>query len=187
MEDDHAGRRGTGRSRRLARAVYVEQAPRQYYAPDWKHAHATCYDEPSLAALQTQLACDTPAFDEDQICTVFATEPTAPERKLLLAEMAKSPAYARNAVMAGHTRHDWRDLLPTIGLPSLVLVARQGQVLPWRGPAWVGEALPDARTVFFEHSGHALFFDEPEKFHRTVTGFLTDSRNDDSNDTDVLV
>ncbi len=71
--------------------MYVEQAPRQYYAPDWKHAHATCYDEPSLAALQTQLACDTPAFDE------------------------------------------------------------------------------------------------PEKFHRTVTGFLTDSRNDDSNDTDVLV
>ncbi|WP_217242898.1 alpha/beta fold hydrolase [Streptomyces sp. AC555_RSS877] len=174
-------------SHRLARAVYVQQAPRQYYAPDWKHAHATCYDEPSLAALQTQLTCDPSAFDEDQIGTIFAGAPTSPERELLLAEMAKSPPYARNALMADHTRHDWRDLLPAIRLPGLVLVARQDQVFPWQGPARVGEALPGARTVFFEHSGHALFFDEPEKFHRTVTGFLTDGRNDGRNDTEVLV
>ncbi|MEU1850823.1 alpha/beta hydrolase [Streptomyces sp. NPDC019990] len=157
---------------RLARAVFVEQAPRQYYAPDWKHAHATCYDDASLAALQTQLTCDPAAFDRDQVDTVFATEPSDAERELFLAEMAKSPPYARSALMADHTRYDWRDLLPTLELPSLVLVARRDRVFPWQGPAWVGEAIPGARTVFFDRGGHALFFDEPEKFNRTVAEFL---------------
>ncbi|GGX13985.1 alpha/beta fold hydrolase [Streptomyces lomondensis] len=121
-------------SHRLARAVYVQQAPRQYYAPDWPHAHATCYDEPSLAALRTQLTCDTPAFDEEQIRTVFATEPTPPERELLLTEMAKAPTYARNALMTDHTRHDWRDLLPTIRLPGWSWSHVRTRCSPGRAP-----------------------------------------------------
>jgi pimeloyl-ACP methyl ester carboxylesterase len=86
--------------------------------------------------------------------------------------MAKSPPNARNPLLADHTRHDWRDLLPTIELPSLALVARQDRMFPWQGPAYVGQVIPRARTVFFENSGHALFLDEPDNFHQVVTEFL---------------
>lgn len=97
-------------------------------------------------------------------------EPTEAERELFLAEMATCPPRVRNAVMADHTRHDRRDLLPTLDLPTLVCVARQDRVFDWRGPAWVGEHVPGARTEFFEESGHALVLDEPDRFDG-VAGF----------------
>ncbi len=157
---------------RLAGAVFVQQSPRQYYALDWKFAHASCYDDASLAYTQAQVELNAAEFDRQQLQAITATEPTDEERELFLSEMAKSPPEARNAIMADHTRHDWRDLLPRIRLPSLVLVACRDGVFPWQGPAHVGEAIPNAETVFFEQSSHALFLDEPEKFNETVTRFF---------------
>lgn len=161
---------------RLARAVFVQQSPRQYIGSDWPYHHAVCYDDAALATLQAQVNADPAGQDRQQISSIFATEPTDEERDLFLSETAKSPPEARNAIMADHTRYDWRDLLPTIQLPSLVLVACKDSVFPWRGPAFVGEAIPNAETVFFEESGHGLFFDEWEKFNETVKRFAgTDS------------
>ena len=157
---------------RLDGAVLVQQSPRQYYGLDWKLAHASCYDDASLANTQVEVRLNTAEFDRQQLEAITATEPTDDERELFLSEMAKPPPEARNAIMADHTCHDWRDLLPTIQLPSLVLVARKDDVFPWQGPAHVGEAIPGAETVFFEESGHALFLDEPEKFNETVKGFV---------------
>lgn len=157
---------------RLARAVFVEQSPRQYIGPDWKYAHASCYDDAGLARTQMQVELNTPKFDQQQLEQIVIRPLPGDERQMLLGEMAKAPPQARNAIMADHTRYDWRDLLPTIQLPSLVLVARQDQVFPWQGPAFVGEQIPGAQTVFFEDSSHALFLDETEKFNRTVGAFV---------------
>ncbi|UNX56108.1 alpha/beta hydrolase [Georgenia sp. TF02-10] len=157
---------------RLAQAVLVEQSPRQYIGVDWKFPHASSFDDAGLATLQAQTAADPAGGDRQQIQTIMLTEPSAEQRELFLAEMAKSPPSARNAIMADHTRADWRDLLPTLDLPTLVLVARQDRVFDWRGPAWVGEHVPGARTVFFESSSHALFLDEPDKFNQVVADFL---------------
>lgn len=162
---------------RVSAAVFTEQTPRQYYAVDWKYAHAQCFDDASLAALQAQVAANPTGQDPQQVATIMLTEPTADERELFLAEMAKCPPFARNAVMGEHTRADWRDLLPTLDLPTLVLVARQDKVFDWRGPAWVGEHVPNARTVFFEDSSHALFLDEAEKFNQVVAEFHTSIRS----------
>jgi pimeloyl-ACP methyl ester carboxylesterase len=158
---------------RLAQAVFVEQSPRQYYALDWKYAHATCYDDVSFAFTKAQVEMATSDFDKNQLKTIMATEPTPEERELMLGEMAKAPSSARNAIMADHTRYDWRDLLPEINLPSLVLVAREDKVFPWQGPAWVGEHIPNAQTILFEKSSHALFLDESEKFTESVLSFMS--------------
>ncbi|MQY03720.1 alpha/beta fold hydrolase [Actinomadura macrotermitis] len=163
---------------RTGRAVFVEQTPRQYYAVDWKYAHAACFDDAALAALQVQQSADPYGQDEQQLQTIMDTEPDEARKKLFLAEMAKCPPRVRNAVMAAHTREDWRDVLPTFDLPVLVLVARQDRVFDWRGPAWAGEHVPDAETVFFEKSGHALFLDEPEKFDHVVARFHTEKRGE---------
>ncbi|GAA2639720.1 alpha/beta hydrolase [Actinomadura fulvescens] len=159
-------------TRRLAQAVFVEQTPRQYYAPDWTYAHRSCYDDAELARTQAQIECSVEDFDNQQIDTITHRRLPVDERKRLLAEMAKCPPHVRNALMADHTRQDWRDLLPTITVPSLVLVARRDTVMPWQGPAYVGQAVPYAKTVFFEGSSHALFLDEPDLFHDTVTEFV---------------
>ena len=42
----------------------------------------------------------------------------------------------------------------------------------WHGRAWVGENIPGAKTVFFEESGHMLFWEEPGRFNWKVTEFV---------------
>ena len=142
---------------RVARAVFVEQTPRQYVPSDWPWYHRQCFDDAALATVQAQLACDPTGFDRENLAAVLRTELDDEERDLLLAEMAKCPPEVRGAIMADHTRHDWRDLLPCLALPALVLVARQDAVFPWQGAAHVGELIPGAQTVVFEHSSHMLF------------------------------
>jgi pimeloyl-ACP methyl ester carboxylesterase len=67
---------------------------------------------------------------------------------------------------------DWRDLFPQIRLPVLVCVGRQSKIFPWQGSAYVGEHIPGAKTVFFEHSGHMPFYEAPEKFNHVVRDFV---------------
>ena len=65
-----------------------------------------------------------------------------------------------------------RSLFPQIRLPVLVCVGRQSKVFPWQGSAYVGEHIAGAKTVFFEHSGHMPFYEEPEKFNQVVREFV---------------
>jgi len=159
-------------SHRLARAVFIEQTPRQYIGLDWPWHHAQWFDDAALARLCVQVEADPAGQDAQQLDTITATGPTPAQRELLLAEMAKCPPRVRTAVMTEHTRRDWCDLLPTLDLPTLVCVARQDTVFDWRGPAWVGEHVPGAQTAFFEDSSHALFLDEPVRFVEVLTRFL---------------
>ena len=103
---------------------------------------------------------------------------------MLAAEANKCPPYARIEIMRDHTNLDWRDFIPHIKLPTLVCVAKKSNIFDWHGSAWVGENIPGAKTVFFEDSGHMLFWDEAEKFNKTVlilfatTNLLKDKRQD---------
>lgn len=157
---------------RVRDAVFVQQPPRQYYTPEWKLGHATCYDAETLAATAAKLQADPAGFDRQNLQTCTRHPLPEDRRQRLLGEMATCPAEARIAIMADHTVQDWRDLLPHLDLPALVLVARRGAVFPWQGPAWVGEHMPQAETVFFEDSGHMLFHDEPDKFNAVLARFL---------------
>lgn len=159
----------------VSNIVVVQQSPRQYYTPDWKLGHRSCYDAESLALLLAQLTADPDSFDRQNLASCLLHEASADELQLLLQEMAVCPPRVRSALMADHTVHDWRDLLPLLDVPALVLVARQDSTFPWQGPAWVGEHMPKARTVFFEESSHMLFYDEPEKFNATIADFLRQS------------
>ena len=68
--------------------------------------------------------------------------------------------------------YDVEMFIPNIKLPTLVCVARNSNVFDWHGSAWVGENIPGAKTVFFENSGHMLFWEEPDKFNQTVAEFV---------------
>lgn len=68
--------------------------------------------------------------------------------------------------------YDVEMFIPNIKLPTLVCVARNSNVFDWHGSAWVGENIPGAKMVFFENSGHMLFWEEPDKFNQTVAEFV---------------
>ena len=157
---------------RLRSAIFVQQTPKQYYSPEWKLGHATCYDQAGLAYLQQQVFLDAENFDRGNLADCLSQDIPEDEKTFLLREMAASPDYARAAMMADHTVHDWRDILPHLELPALMMIAEKDAVLVPEGPSWVPEHMPNCQALRFEKSSHMLFIDETEKFNAAVIEFL---------------
>jgi 3-oxoadipate enol-lactonase len=58
--------------------------------------------------------------------------------------------------------------------PTLVLQGTADQVVNPANAELLAELIPDARLRYFDRAGHLLYWDEPRRFVRVVTGFLTD-------------
>lgn len=70
-----------------------------------------------------------------------------------------------------YNAQDWRPMLPSIDLPVMIITGRQSGAYP--GCVYMAEHIPDARLVTFENSGHAPFYEEPDKFNMAVTDFVS--------------
>ncbi len=66
---------------------------------------------------------------------------------------------------------DARDLLPEIGVRSLVIAGRH-DLLPPSNARPLADGLPDAEFLVFESSGHFAPIEEPEAFRQAVFRFL---------------
>ncbi|EFN51577.1 hypothetical protein CHLNCDRAFT_140070 [Chlorella variabilis] len=157
---------------RLKQAVFVDQAPLQNTAPDWKWGSTGCYDLASLTRLQCKVEMDFPGFarDNGRFCTSL---PLAAEVvRVLEQETLRADPAALGQLMADHTTIDWRPLLPRIQIPCLNIVGRQSAVFPWYGSEAVGKLVPNAHTVFFEKANHWLYLEQPEAFNKLVADFV---------------
>lgn len=58
-------------------------------------------------------------------------------------------------------------------MPVLIVVGRHDYQVGMEAPQDLARRLPNARLLVYEKSGHHLHLDEPERFAREVTAFLT--------------
>jgi non-heme chloroperoxidase len=73
-------------------------------------------------------------------------------------------------LLYNHSTQDWRDLIPRIELPALVVGGRVS-VVPWRSQTWIAEQIPGARLEIFEEEdggNHFMFIEGHEKFNAIV-------------------
>ena len=158
---------------RLKGLVCVDQSPAQYTGPNWQWGQNGCYDVEMFIHTCCDIKCNPRAAAEGLAYACLYHTPSDEEVKFIADEISQCPPYVRIEIMRDHTNLDWRDFLPHINLPTLVCVARNSAVFDWQGSAYVGEKIPGAQTVFFEDSGHMLFWEEPEKFNQVVAEFVT--------------
>jgi pimeloyl-ACP methyl ester carboxylesterase len=159
----------------LSKLICVDQSPRQYYSGDWKLGQGGCYDAESLAVLCSRLEFDFENTIRGTLSVCLTHKPSPEETDFFLGEFRQCPGWVQAAIMTDHTNLDWREQLPQIKDPTLVLVGRKSMIFPWQGSAYVGEHIPKAETVFFENSGHMLFYEESEKFNEVVRKFVAGS------------
>lgn len=86
-----------------------------------------------------------------------------------------SPAMAR-AVMAALFEIDVRDVLPTIGVPTLILHRTGDLIAPIEGARLMAERIPSARLVEFEGTDHVPFTGDFEPVLDEMEEFLTGTR-----------
>ncbi len=71
--------------------------------------------------------------------------------------------------------HDWRALIATIDLPTLVVAGNSPNV-PLRSQQWIAEQIPNARFAMVEGASggtHFPFVESPEQFNEVVAEFLS--------------
>lgn len=158
---------------RLKGLVCVDQSPAQYTGPDWQWGQNGCYDVEMFIHTCCNIKHDPRGAAEGLAYACLHHTPTDEEVKFIADEISLCPPYVRIEIMRDHTNLDWRDFLPHIKLPTLVCVARNSAVFDWQGSTYVGEKIPGAKTVFFEDSGHMLFWEEAEKFNELVARFVS--------------
>ena len=105
---------------------------------------------------------------------IFA-QPVAPGNRALAdwasLEFARNDAAAIGSVWASLVRQDLRALLTRIQHPTLIVHGAQSSLYGDDTADHLVAALPHARAVRFEGSGHAPHLEEPELFNATVRDF----------------
>lgn len=72
-------------------------------------------------------------------------------------------------------QHDWRDLIPRIHIPTLIIGGKVS-LTPWKSQEWISRQIPSSSLRIFEEKeggGHFPFVENPGLFYETVFHFLT--------------
>jgi pimeloyl-ACP methyl ester carboxylesterase len=70
--------------------------------------------------------------------------------------------------------YDFRDRLPEIGCPTLIVWGEKDAVLPLRDAHEFERLIPDSRKVVLPDTGHVPQLERPEAFNRTLLEFVAD-------------
>jgi pimeloyl-ACP methyl ester carboxylesterase len=70
-------------------------------------------------------------------------------------------------------KYDFRERLPEISVPTLIIWGRNDWVVPVAGAAEYERLIPGAWSVIFEETGHLPMLERPARFNQLVEEFLT--------------
>ncbi|GAA1902442.1 alpha/beta fold hydrolase [Lapillicoccus jejuensis] len=80
-------------------------------------------------------------------------------------------------LLLDHIMQDWRDVLPHLDVPTLVVGGEKSHVVP-TSQEWIAGQIPGARLRVLtseEGGSHFAFYEQPALFAELVTGFLDDA------------
>lgn len=86
---------------------------------------------------------------------------------------ATTPAGWMGALEAMKTRRDQTDLLPTIAVPTLVIVGESDALVPLDVAEAMAKAIPNARLEVVPGAGHVTNLENAEVFNRVFADFLS--------------
>ncbi|MBT3626700.1 MAG: alpha/beta hydrolase [Rhodospirillaceae bacterium] len=165
---------------RLSRLILVDEAAVVTGNPSWPESEREALDclfaDPVALAAQYQNvlgATDAEAV-ADLLAGMFTPGVAREDLVWIGGENLKMPRQHAADLVYHHVLIDWRDLIPTIRLPTLV-VGGDVSIFSARSQHWLAEQIPGAECVIFgadEGGSHFMFYENPEKFNAVVEGFL---------------
>jgi pimeloyl-ACP methyl ester carboxylesterase len=93
---------------------------------------------------------------------------------VFVEESLKLPARVWSAVAASFPRGDLYAELAAIGAPTAVIWGDRDSVGPREEQLRIAAAIPGASLTVYEGTGHALHWEEPERFAADVAAFATE-------------
>lgn len=158
---------GTDRLRGL---VVVDQHPADLEQEDYEHG---AFDFEELVGLMELAQTDPQGLNELFLEEMFATSPADRVERLVLDEMSRVPPSIKSAILFDQSVRDYRDVLPSVDVPTLVCVGEDETLLETGGVEFVAETTPEARLERFAESGHCPFLEESARFNSVLEAFVS--------------
>ena len=157
-------------SRRFAGAVIVDMTARVLNGSDWDLGLSPELCEARSAAIRD----DYKNFAVAAGLNIFA-QPLDPEKEALGAwagtQFALNDPATMSAVWESLVKTDQRPLLSSIRLPTLIVHGAKSQLYGRETAEHLAGALPHARVLSFDRSGHAPHIEQPDLFNAAIRDF----------------
>jgi non-heme chloroperoxidase len=128
-------------------------------------------NNPDLEALKASILADPVAATKGFVdMMLYTPEGKAKFGQQTLEESLKFPPEQCTLMLLNHVYTDWRDVIPTINIPTLVIAAKHSHVKVANNE-WTHEHIPGSELRVFE-AAHMMFMEEPEKFNAAVAEFI---------------
>lgn len=164
---------------RLHGLVLADGAPCLTARPGWP-ARTRAEAGAIFTAGQLARTCQALTRPADQAATARAVidsmltpAASADLRDWLTQQSLLVPREFAAKLLYNHASQDWRDLIPRIGLPTLVIGGR-ASLIPCAAAAWTAQHIPGAQLELFQASEggqHFTFLENPGKFNALLAGF----------------
>ena len=166
-------------SDRLSKIVLIDQMPMITANPLWsaqeKEDAGAIFTPVSLYDTINALAGpDGVKTTEGFITGMYTSRYSRDELNWVIQQNLKMSRQHAADLLFDHSTNDWRDVIRTINIPTLVVGAKTSLV-GWKSQQWVARQIPGAQVEIFEESeggNHFMFMENPEKFNRLVRNFI---------------
>jgi len=166
-------------SDRLSKLILVDQMPMITANPIWgdkeKEDAGAILDKNSLYDVTNALAGpEGVKTTEGFITGMFTKQYSRDEVNWVIQRNLRMPRPYAARLLYDHATNDWRDQIPRINIPTLV-VGGKASLVGWKSQQWIASQIPGSRVEIFEESeggNHFMFMENSEKFNRIVKEFV---------------
>lgn len=166
-------------SERVSKLILIDQMPMITANPAWSEQEKTdagpILDKNSLFDIPNALAgADGVKTTEGFITGMFTKQYSRNEVNWVVQQNLKFPRQYAARLLFDHATNDWRDVIPRINVPTLV-VGGKASLVSWKSQQWIGSQIRGSRVEIFEEAeggNHFMFMENAEKFNRIVTEFI---------------
>lgn len=158
----------------ISKLVLVDQSSVLVRDPHWTDDQADqvspLFTPTSVYDLANDMHDQTPGF----VRSMFTDDVSEVDYEWVLTENKKMSDKDAATLVIDHAFRDWRDVLPRIDVPTLV-VAGAVSVNAAPGIEWVATQIPNAKSYTFsaeERGSHFMFWENPDRFNSVVGDFI---------------
>jgi non-heme chloroperoxidase len=156
----------------VAGLVIVDQPPSDFA---WDGYEFGVFTMDALRETNEQLQQDQAAVVAD-FAQLMLHKPDDETLQWMTAEILQVPPVIGSTILLDQTLRDYRDFLPQIDVPSLVLFGEDDKLTSPRAGAYTAERIPGSRLQTFPASSHCPFWEESDAFNDAVAAFAAELR-----------
>jgi non-heme chloroperoxidase len=164
---------------RIASLLLIDQMPMITANPIWSEQEkidsGALLDKDSLYSVTNALAGpDGIKTTEGFIGGMFTKQYPRADVEWAIQQNLKLPRAYAARLLYDHATNDWRDVLPLINVPTLI-VGGKASLVGWRSQEWMATQIKGSKVVIFEEAeggNHFMFMENPSKFNQLVKDFI---------------